>query len=83
MNSVQVGKAAFVKESYTTLGIVNTRLTKISVAIFAPDERLPSSATLDAGTIFSSLTTPITIFQVQAAYKALCRSSARKGGCIL
>ena len=46
MNSVQVGKAAFVKESYTTLGIVNTRLTKISVAIFAPDERLPSSATL-------------------------------------
>ena len=26
--------------------IVNTRLTKISIAIFAPDERLPSSATL-------------------------------------
>ena len=26
--------------------IVNTRLTKISMAIFAPDERLPSSATL-------------------------------------
>ena len=46
MDSVQVGKAVFVKESYTTLGIVNTRLTKISVAIFAPDERLPSSATL-------------------------------------
>ena len=27
--------------------IVNTRLTKIFIAIFAPDERLPSSATLD------------------------------------
>ena len=26
--------------------IVNTRLTKIFKAIFAPDERLPSSATL-------------------------------------
>ena len=26
--------------------IVNTRLTKISITIFAPDERLPSSATL-------------------------------------
>ena len=26
--------------------IVNTRLTKIIIAIFAPDERLPSSATL-------------------------------------
>ena len=26
--------------------IVNTRLTKICIAIFAPDERLPSSATL-------------------------------------
>ena len=26
--------------------IVNTRLTKIFMAIFAPDERLPSSATL-------------------------------------
>ena len=26
--------------------IVNTRLTKIFLAIFAPDERLPSSATL-------------------------------------
>ena len=26
--------------------IVNTRLTKIFIAIFAPDERLPSSATL-------------------------------------
>ena len=26
--------------------IVNTRLTKILIAIFAPDERLPSSATL-------------------------------------
>ena len=29
--------------------IVNTRLTKISMAIFAPDERLPSSATLLGG----------------------------------
>ena len=27
--------------------IVHTRLTKIFIAIFAPDERLPSSATLD------------------------------------
>ena len=27
--------------------IVNTHLTKIFIAIFAPDERLPSSATLD------------------------------------
>ena len=26
--------------------IVNTRLTEILIAIFAPDERLPSSATL-------------------------------------
>ena len=26
--------------------IVNTRMTKIFMAIFAPDERLPSSATL-------------------------------------
>ena len=26
--------------------IVNTRLTEIFIAIFAPDERLPSSATL-------------------------------------
>ena len=26
--------------------IVNTRLTKIFIATFAPDERLPSSATL-------------------------------------
>ena len=26
--------------------IVNTRLTKIFIAFFAPDERLPSSATL-------------------------------------
>ena len=26
--------------------IVNTRLTKIFIAIFAPDERLPSSTTL-------------------------------------
>ena len=26
--------------------IVNTRLTKIFIAIFAPDERLPSSSTL-------------------------------------
>ena len=29
--------------------IVNTRLTKIFMAIFAPDERLPSSATLMFG----------------------------------
>ena len=29
--------------------IVNTRLTKIFMAIFAPDERLPSSATLRLG----------------------------------
>ena len=29
--------------------IVNTRLTKIFIAIFVPDERLPSSATLDYG----------------------------------
>ena len=29
--------------------IVNTRLTKIFMAIFAPDERLPSSATLSDG----------------------------------
>ena len=28
--------------------IVNTRLTKTLIAIFAPDERLPSSATLPA-----------------------------------
>ena len=28
--------------------IVNTRLAKIFIAIFAPDERLPSSATLGA-----------------------------------
>ena len=27
--------------------IVNTRLTKIFIAYFAPDERLPTSATLD------------------------------------
>ena len=31
--------------------IVNTRLTKIFMAIFAPDERLPSSATLLSGNI--------------------------------
>ena len=30
--------------------IVNTRLTKIFIAIFAPDERLPSSATLLSST---------------------------------
>ena len=30
---------------------VNTRLTKIFMAIFAPDERLPSSATLLSGNI--------------------------------
>ena len=29
--------------------IVNTRLTKIFIAIFAPDERLPSTATLHYG----------------------------------
>ena len=29
--------------------IENTRLTKIFIAIFAPDERLPSSATLHEG----------------------------------
>ena len=29
--------------------IVNMRLTKIFIAIFAPDERLPSSATLQRG----------------------------------
>ena len=29
---------------------VSTRLTKIFIAIFAPDERLPSSATLLKGT---------------------------------
>ena len=31
--------------------IVNARLTKIFIAIFAPDERLPSSATLDDGEV--------------------------------
>ena len=36
--------------------IVNTRLTKIFIAIFAPDERLPSSATL-AGTINTNIAT--------------------------
>ena len=30
--------------------IVNTRLTKIFIAIFSPDERLPSSATLRSTT---------------------------------
>ena len=33
--------------------IVNTRLTKISIAIFAPDETLPRSATLASHKIFS------------------------------
>ena len=33
--------------------IVNTRLTKIFMAIFAPDERLPSSATLSETQICS------------------------------
>ena len=36
--------------------IVNTRLTKIFMAIFAPDERLPSSATLLHPTLFSNQT---------------------------
>ena len=34
--------------------IVNTRLTKIFIAIFAPDERLPSSATLIGKPLSSS-----------------------------
>ena len=34
--------------------IVNMRLTKIFIAIFVPDERLPSSATLVAGTCLQS-----------------------------
>ena len=33
--------------------IVNTRLTKIFIAIFAPDERLPNSATLLSGAVSS------------------------------
>ena len=33
--------------------IVNTRLTEILIAIFAPDERLPSSATLAEATFLS------------------------------
>ena len=32
--------------------IVKTRLTKIFIAIFAPDERLPSSATLRLNIMF-------------------------------
>ena len=35
--------------------IVNTRLTKILMAIFAPDERLPSSATLNSARSDGSL----------------------------
>ena len=35
--------------------IVNTRLTKIFIAIFAPDERLPSSATLPEGCVIQSV----------------------------
>ena len=31
--------------------IVNTRLTEIFIAIFAPNERLPSSATLDNSSV--------------------------------
>ena len=34
--------------------IVNTRLTKIFIAIFAPDERLPSSATLVKNKAFTT-----------------------------
>ena len=34
------------KNNAFDMKIVNTRLTKIVIAIFAPDERLPSSATL-------------------------------------
>ena len=35
--------------------IVNTRLRKIFIAIFAPDERLPSSATLVGGVVLELL----------------------------
>ena len=35
--------------------IVNTRLTKIFMTIFAPDERLPSSATLDYNSMYSEM----------------------------
>ena len=36
----------YAKKDAFVAKIVNTRLTKIFMAIFAPDERLPSSATL-------------------------------------
>ena len=36
----------YAQKQHIRCKIINTRLTKIFMAIFAPDERLPSSATL-------------------------------------
>jgi len=44
--------------------IVNTRLTKIFMAIFALDERLPSSATLNNTNIFVFHTLQLLIIDV-------------------
>ena len=48
--------------------IVNTRLTKIFIAFFAPDERLPSSATL----IYCALDSEKSQLIDQAVLKNLC-----------
>ena len=53
--------------------IVNTRLTKIFMAIFALDERLPTSATLNVYCkfIFNSITYSITYRPIDT--KCLCK----------
>ena len=52
--------------------IVNTRLMKIFIAIFAPDERLPSSSTL----VLHTLLKLVTLFTQQKGYYAFTYNMA-------
>ena len=54
---------------------VNTRLTKIFTAIFAPDERLPSSATLEL-IVYNLLALELALSGKQRSLKVGCNVAA-------
>ena len=62
-------------QNYDYAKIVNTRLTKIFMAIFSPDERLPSSAALTKCIVLSNLINHVrsyireVVMQVNGKYK--------------
>ena len=55
--------------------IVKTRLTKIFIASFAPDERLPSSATLFVGSVFLRNVPYFGVFQASQVAGNTCDKS--------